>query len=297
MIRNFSNRIHLGTSLLFSVFTLYSVQLHGRGCEQAPCTIGNFALPGSQQPGAFISFGQNILDQNQVQVFLDGTDLIGKDKHFFSMETGIIYGITDDFSALLSVPVAISFKEEGSRSSGLEDIILQLEYAVFTKESACSCNEITIVANASFPTGSSHKEPETGFGSVGYFVGLTYSYTGPYWLAFTSYGAEFPTAHHGTKFGNEYLYQFGFGRNITNTKDWVLAWVAEFDGTFSERDKVHGTTDPDSGGNVIYFTPSFSASSKDWIFQMGFGFAIQQNLFGGQKRDKYLLAATIERSF
>ncbi|MBS0607458.1 MAG: hypothetical protein JSR57_10960 [Verrucomicrobia bacterium] len=290
-------RNSLRIAVLSALFSLLSFKAYARGCEQAPCTTGNFALPGSQQPGAFISFGQNILDQNQVQVYLDGIDLIGKHQNFYLMETGVIYGITDRFSALLAIPYAVRFKEGHERSSGLADIALQLEYAVFTKEFACSCHEVTIVANASFPTGSTHKSPPTGFSSVGYFIGTTYSYTGPYWLAFTSYGAEFPTTHHGTKFGNAYLYQFGFGRNITNTKNWVLAWVVEFDGTFEERSKVKGVTDPDSGGNLIYLTPSFSASSKDWIFQFGFGFAIQQNLFGHQNRNKYLAAFTIERTF
>lgn len=294
---NWLNRSYLRIALLSVSFTLFSYKAYGRGYEQAPCTTGNFALPGSQQPGAFISFGQNILDKDQVQVYLDGMDIIGKHQNFYSMETGIIYGITDSFSALLAIPYAVRFKEDHECSSGLADIALQLEYAVFTKEFSCSCHEVTIVANASFPTGSSHKSPPTGFGSVGYFIGPTYSYTGPYWFAFTSYGAEFPTTHNGTKFGNAYLYQFGFGRNIANTKNWVLAWVVEFDGTFEERTKVKGVTNPDSGGNVIYVTPSFSASSKDWIFQFGFGFAVQQHLFGNQNRNKYLAAFTIERSF
>lgn len=287
----------LKIALLSASLNLLSCNLHGKDSEQAPCTIGNFALPGSQQPGAFISLGQNILDQNQTQVYLSGIDIIGKHQNFYSMETGIIYGITDSFSGLLAIPYAVRFQEDREISSGLADIVFQLEYAVFTKEFSCSCHEITIVANASFPTGSSHKSPPTGFGSVGYFLGTTYSYTGRYWFAFTSYGAEFPTTHHGTKFGNEYLYQFGFGRNIANTKNWVLAWVAEFDGAFEERTKIKGVTDPDSGGNVIYFTPSFSASSIDWIFQFGFGFAVQQHLFGHQHRNKYLAAFTIERSF
>lgn len=236
------NRNSLRISVLSALFSLLSFKAYARGCEQAPCTTGNFALPGSQQPGAFISFGQNILDQNQVQVYLDGIDLIGKHQNFYLMETGVIYGITDRFSALLAIPYAVRFKEGHERSSGLADIALQLEYAVFTKEFACSCHEVTIVANASFPTGSTHKSPPTGLGSVQYFIGTTYSYTGPYWLAFTSYGAELPTTHHGTRFGNEYLYQFGFGRNITNTNCLSFEAVAKlpFSSAYASLETVNG---------------------------------------------------------
>ncbi|MBS0652357.1 MAG: hypothetical protein JSR39_02395 [Verrucomicrobia bacterium] len=285
------------TFALTACFSISSFSIYGADEASPSCNTGNLALPSSQQPGPLISFGQNVIDQNQTQVFVYADDFIGKSQHAIDLGAGLTYGITDDFCATFTVPFAVSYKENSAHSSGLEDIVLQLEYAVYSGNAPCSSDQVTIVANASFPTGSSSKNPPTGFGSVGYFIGTTYNHTGVYWFVFTSYGAEFPTTHHGTKSGNQYLYQFGIGRNITNTKDWMIAWMAEVDGTFEEKDKVKGLKDPNSGGNVIYLTPSLWASSKNWIIQLGFGFAVQQNLFGNQNRNKYLPTISIQRTF
>ncbi len=276
-------------SLMMVSFSIYA--------KDEQCNVGNFSVPFSQQPGPLISFGENIIDRNQVQLFLFGDDFIGKEKHFIDLVPGILYGITDDLSVFFNVPIAASDKENGHRSSGFEDLFLQFEYAIYLRNSSCFSETVTIVANASFPTGSSHKDPPTGFGAMGYFIGATYNRTWTKWFLFTSYGATFPTAHHRTKFGNSYLYQFGLGRNIADSKGWIIAWMVEVDGTFSERNKFDGSKDPNSGGNVIYLTPSLWASSKDWILQLGAGYAVQQNLFGHQKRDEYLIAFNFGRTF
>lgn len=285
-----------GPTLIFRLsllhLILFSCQIQGR---EMPCNTGNFALPVSQQPGPLIGFGENIIDRNQVQLFLFGDAFLGQKKHFIDLIPSILYGITKDFSVFFNVPVAASYQADGHRSSGLEDIFLQFEYAVYTKQSDCSSDQVTVVVNASFPTGSSHKNPPTGFGSMGYFIGTTYNRTWEKWFCFTSYGAQLTTSHHGTRFGNQYLYQAGFGRDFANAYGWLFAWMVEIDGTFAKRNKINGTIDPNSGGNAVYLNPSFWASSKKWIMQLGLGYAVQQNLFGAQTRDGYLLAFNIGR--
>lgn len=262
-----------------------------------PPLVGNFALAPSQQPGPLIGFGENIIGRNQIQVFLFGDDYVGKKKHFIDLIPGILYGITDNLSVFFNVPVAAAYKLNQNHSSGFEDLFLQFEYAIYTKESSHSSDQVTIVANASFPTGSSLKIPPTGFGTIAYFVGLTYNRTWINWFVFTSYGAELPMSHHGTQFGNQYLYQFGFGRNITNVDGWILAWMVEIDGTFSECNRIQGSIDRNSGGNVIYITPSLWASSKDWILQFGLGYAVQQTLSGNQTNNDALISLNFGRTF
>ncbi|MBS0620700.1 MAG: hypothetical protein JSS61_04490 [Verrucomicrobia bacterium] len=258
---------------------------------------GNFGLPVSQQPGPLISFGENIIGKGEVQGFLGGDGYFGEKKHSIDLMPGILYGITDACSLFFNVPVALSYRENGSHSSGLEDLFVQFEYAVYSRTSSVSSDQVTLVANASFPTGSSHKNPPTGFGAMGYFLGTTYNRTWTKWFCFTSYGVEFPTSHHGTRFGNQYLYQAGFGRNFASVGGWLLAWMVEIDGAFAERNRVNGATDRNSGGNLIYVTPSFWASSKSWIVQVGLGYAVQQNLFGNQGREGFLLALNLGRTF
>jgi hypothetical protein len=63
--------------------------------------------------------------------------------------------------------------------------------------------------------------------------------------------------------------------------------MIEFDGSYAEKDKIQGKTDPNSGGNVIFIVPSIWLSSKRWILQGGIGLPLLQNLNGHQDKIKY----------
>lgn len=288
----------IGLGILFSLsLGLVFSEIHGDESEEPKCKEGNFSLNASQQPGPLIAFGQYIIPKHQLQLILFGDAYIGQKQHFTDLVPRVLYGITDKFSVLYSVPFAPTNQVSGYRSSGIEDVFVQFEYAIYNRDKQCSSDQITIVANVAFPTGSSHKNPPTGFGAMSYFIGTTYNHAWVNWWLFTSFGAELPTAHHGTRFGNQYLYEAGVGRNIFFKKGWIFAWLVEADGIFYERNKIHGEIDHDSGGNVIYLVPSLWASSLDWVFQFGAGYAVQQNLFGSQNREEYLFSFNIQRSF
>ncbi len=249
-----------------------------------PPTLGNFALPTSQQPGPLVSFGENIIDKGQAQLFVFADVFIGKNSCLTDVVPGILYGITNDLSFFFNVPFSPGNKDRDKHSSGIEDIFAQFEYAFYNGINSNSVNQATIVANIAFPTGSSSKDPPTGFGSSSFFLGATFNHTAIDWFIFTSPGAIFTTSRHGTKFGDHFLYQFGFGRNIPSPAGWIFAWVLEFDGQYSWKDKIKGCTDPDSGGNTIYMTPSIWISSRRIILQFGAGYPIVQHLFGDQPK-------------
>ncbi len=261
--------------------------------EAAPPDIGNFALPASQQLGPLVSFGQNILLQNQVQLFLFADDYAGVNKHSIDLIPSVLYGITDNLSLFLNMPYAASYEQGSNKSTGFEDAFVQLEYAFYNGSTSCFADQATVVANVTVPTGSIQKNPSTGVGSPSFFLGTTFSRTFVDWYYFVSPGATFTTAKTGTKFGNSYLYQGGFGRNIANINGWLLAWMLEGDGTYTQKDRVQGSLDPNSGGNVIYLTPSFWASTKKLLFQLGAGWAVAQRLNGSQPQNTYLLAANL----
>lgn len=258
--------------------------------EKEPPHIGNFALPYSQQIGPLVSFGQNTLMKNQVQLFLMPADYAGKNQHFVSLAPSVVYGITDELSILASLPLAVSYQYNNKRSAGLADAIVQLEYAFYSKSTAKYLDSATIVGNVFLPTGSSNKQPPTGFGSPAYFIGGTFARMYVDWYGFTSLGAQFTTSHSGTQFGDNYLYQFGLGRNIcTIDHRWLFAWLVEANGTYTNDNRMRGHTDTNSGGNIVYITPSLWVSSKKLILQFGVGLPVVQNLHGHQNRENYLL--------
>lgn len=250
--------------------------------KDEPPAIGNFALPVSQQPSPLVSFGENIIDQGTVQLFLFGDAFIGNHNYLSDLLPAILYGITDELSLFFNIPFSPRNQLGTSQSSGLEDIFVQLEYAFYNEQNRCFVDQATFVFNVTFPTGSAVKVPPTGFGAPTFFVGATFNRMRAYWFIFTSYGALIPCSNHGTRFGNQLLYQLGFGRDLPSRAGTIFAWMVEIDGAYSYRNQIEGAIDPNSGGNVVYVTPSIWLSSKKLLFQLGIGYPVVQNLFGNR---------------
>lgn len=290
--RKIRNKERIGAFSGVTLFLFTSLSF----ADQPP-SVGNFALRSSQQPGCLIGFGQNIIDPNESELFLFTDDYIGVNKHFIDFSPQYIYGINEKLSFLLSTPYAVSYKTDSEKSNGFEDAYIQFEYAPYQNATSRYSEQWTVLSSLSFPTGSTIKDPATGAGAYSFFVGSTFSRTYVDWFYFGAAGAFFPGSNHGNKNGNSYLYQCAFGKNIANINGWILAWLTEFDGAFTERNRANGSIDVNSGGNVIYITPSFWASTNIFIFQLGAGIAALQNQNGDQTRNQYLIAGNIGISF
>jgi len=256
-----------------------------------PLPIGNFSVPFISQIAPLVGFGQLLIGEKGFLPQLTGSYVQGHNSNANVIAPNVVYGIRDDLSIFLATPFTLKNRAGASHSSGINDVMLQLEYGVYTRNRSDNVFQTTIVANVQFPTGSSSKRPPTGNGSFSYFTGATFSFTSYNWYAFVSAGANLTTSHHGTRFGNSYLYQWGFARYISqlSPKGWIFDVMLEFDGTYSERDKIRGMTNSDSGGNVIIALPSLWLSSKRWIFQWGVGFPLFQNLKGHQDKIRYTI--------
>lgn len=252
-----------------------------------PPKIGNFSLPVSQQPAGLFGFGENIIDQGQVQIFFFADEFVGKNKLTVDLLPNILFGITDNMSIYFGFPYTPIFRDNHGESNGLEDFIVQLEYAFYNKSTSTYTDQATIVGNVTVPTGSTRKDPPTGFGAPSFFIGATYNHMMIDWFVFCAPGAILTTSNHGTKFGNQFLYQFGFGRNIPSPCGWIYAWMIEFDGQYYQKNRFRGRIDPNSGGNVIFATPSLWMSNKNFLIQFGAGVPVTQNWFGDQGRIDY----------
>ena len=284
--------------LVLLCLSLFCVSALSASQTQTPPKIGNFAFRGSQQLSPLISFGQLVIDKGETMVFLTGSDFIGHKAHQTNITPSLLYGVTDNFSLSFFMPIAASYKDHQDHSSGLEDMYFQAEYAFYNKVTSQYEDMATVVANMTFPTGSTHKNPTTGVGSPSFFLGATLSRHTAEWYVFTSHGATLTTSHHRTKFGNEFLYQFGLGKVLyTIDSRWLFGCVVEMDGEYSGKDKIMGMKDNDSGGNVIYATPSLWLSSQSLILQLGIGFPVTQHLFGEQTKANYLVAGSITWAF
>lgn len=242
----------------------------------------NISLPPSQQPAPLIGFGENIIDKGTTQIYLYADAYLGRDNYTTDLIPSVLYAVRDDLSLYFSVPFALKNSIGPNQSAGIEDIFLQAEYAFYTQNAQASAWQATVVGNVTFPTGSSTKNPPTGWGAPTFFLGSTLNYTGIDWIFFTAYGGIFPLEGYNIRSGNELLYQYGFGRNIPSPSGWIFLWMVEGDGTYSWKNSVNGSTAPNSGGNVFYVTPSLWISSTRTLLQIGVGYPIVQYQYGQQ---------------
>lgn len=243
--------------------------------------IGNFSLKTSQQPGPLLGLGEHAIEKGQIQFYLLTDAWMGKNNYKTDIVPTLIYGITDKLDFHLDIPFAPKNKEGRHTSSGIEDILVELEYAFYAKSKKYSASQATVVGNITFPTGSAKKNPKTGFSSPSFLLGLTYNYTTITWLYFGATGINLTTKHKGIKIGNQFLYQAGIGRNICTPPGWIYAWMIEFIGLYSWKDTINNSKDPNSGGNQFSIVPSLWISSEKLILQFGVGFPIQ-HLYGNQ---------------
>lgn len=251
--------------------------------------IGNFSVPTATQISPLLGFGQLLVGENIFFPQITGTYSRGHSSSFNVIAPSVTYGVRDDLALFFLAPFDIRSRDGSSHSSGIRDVLLQAEYGFYFSSGSDYTCQSTVVANVQFPTGSSSKSPPTGAGSFSYFLGTTYAYTSFNWFAFVSPGANLTTRRHGTKFGNSFLYQCGFARYIKqlSPQGWVFDLMLEFEGAYTVKDRIHGKTNPDSGGNVIFATPSLWLSSNRVIIQWGIGFPILQKLNGHQDKIRY----------
>lgn len=260
--------------------------------------VGNFCLPLSQQPGPLVGFGQNVVDQGDFQLFGYIDQYKGKEKNFIEALPFILYGLSEKLVLMVSSACALKFKEGSYVSRGIEDLVVQLEGVVYASETVGVVDEITLVGNMSFPTGLASQQPPTGFGAPTVFLGFTASRTKTDWYYFTAMGGVLPTSHHQTRFGKQFLYQFGLSKNIAyKTDSWMLAWMVELDGVYKQRDKIKGVIDANSGGNTVILGPSLWFSTQRFVLQGGISVVVAEHLFGMQNKDKYFAAVDVGWKF
>lgn len=288
------------TLLRFAIIILLFHSYDILYCAKAEETekIGNFLLPTSQMPGPLYGFGQNIVDQHDFQIFFNLFQIGGKKVNFTDLIPGLLYGIRNDLSLYIGLPFTPLYKIDDNRSRGVEDLFAQLEYTLYGKIRSTSVTQATLIGNITLPTGSSKKNPHTGFGSPSFFLAATLSYTAHYWYIWLQGGAILTTKHHGTKFGNQFLYQSGIeGVIATPRSEWLIAWMVEFFGTYEQKSTICNLKNANTGGNTFYIGPSLWASSDKWLIQLGIAFPPAQHLFGVQPKIHYFLESYIAYKF
>jgi len=270
-------------TLYVSIIICTSIVARESDEEVHQLRVGNFAVPGSMQPGPLLGFGQNIIDQFDTLAVVYPIMIFGERQHFIDIAPEVLYGVRDDLSLILAFPTAVSFKYDGHHSSGSLDTIVQLEYAPYSQHKPTETNQISFVGSMIFPTGNECKQPATGFGSLSFFLGAVGVHLATEWYGYTSFGVLFPTKSDNVKPGNHIIYQAGVGKNIAyRAEKWTLMWMLELSGIYNQKTKVNGIKDPNSGSNTVIMGPALWFSTDRFLLEAGIAPVISEHVFGDQ---------------
>lgn len=266
------------------LFIFYAIAIHAREEDNGPSLKeGNLALPTSQQPSPLFCFGQNIVDKGDFQLFGLANCLVGDQKNFSELTPYFIYGISDTFSLTAGIPFATQFKINNDKSSGIQDIFVQGEYAFFNKDALHYAQQATLVANITFPAGSTNKVPATGNGAPTFFLGLTANHMSKNWYLFASPGVTIIPSSSNTAAHNVFFYQWGIARNLYyQPSKMVVTLLLEFFGLYnklsSAADIVVAPANRNFGINNLFIGPSLWVATERFILSTGIAFPAMQEL-------------------
>ena|SRR3990167_373925 len=242
-------------------------------------------------PVTTFGFGQNIVDKKNLLFYPYIYFFTGKNTHLVELAPAFLYGITNWLSLYVIIPFFTPYKINGVTSSGLSNIIIQMEYAFIQQISDTAINEATIVINVSPP--SAHLKtsfdlcctPTTLANSASFFLGATASHTSLDWYIYGSAGVTISVTKECTHYGNSWLYEAGIGHYLASVhKQYTLAGILEFNGVYNQKNSAFGQHIQNSGGNTFYIGPSLCLCANRWQVQGGFQLPAVQKLNGCQQK-------------
>lgn len=256
-----------------------------------PPSIGNFALPPSQQPGPLISLGQTLVGRNQQQFAYN------VDEPFRNQDAWWVFGISDSTAFYFDFPIAVDNGEQFNPTfSGFKKVTFQLEHALYSAGDAKHQDQATVVGALYVPlTEKVLSGLPSGFGSPAVLLGATYARTTVDWYSFISPGVRLMTADHNVRLGTEYLYQAGLGRVLLSASDkYIFMTLMELNGQYTEKAAEFGLIRPNTGGNIVTLTPSLSFETPSVIVQVGVGFPVVHHLNGVQGYADYTFSMCVQ---
>jgi hypothetical protein len=270
-----------------------------------PILEGHLALPTSQQTSPIFCFGQNIVDKGDKQAFAFLNSFIGKNNNFTDIIPNFFYGIRDNFSVIVGIPIVANCTSpsQACLKQGFDAIFMQFEYAFYNDDHTTYANQMTFVANAFAPLRSNNtcdgnRAVVTGPASLAFanldspscFLGMTASHMATDWYYFISSGGVIPLEFHGRKGDSQFLYQGGISRNIYYIPNQlIISGLLELFGTLS-KPNITSSRDKQSCSlnNSFYIGPSFWIATEKFIFNFGIAFPVTKQK--GPAKNRFLFA-------
>ncbi len=222
-----------------------------------------------------------------------------------ALHAELIYGITQDLTVGLAVPLVQRRSERGLApgvsqvdrdATGVGDALLRAKWRFFHRFSGSTQYHAAIVGGVKVPLGNTGSDPPLGSGSTDYLAGATVSRDGLRSYVWASALLRLNGEAFGRKRGNEYRYDAAVG-----IRPWIprytgldLLPLVEVNGVTADRTVVNGLEQADTGGTVVAISPGFWLTHRNWALKGAVKLPVFQELRGSQPEFDYTVVFSIE---
>jgi len=217
-----------------------------------------------------------------------------------SFHTEIMYGVTGDLAVTLSVPTILG-RTVGEAvgnipRTGLGDISLRTKYRFWRVDRPGIQDAAAVIFGLKLPTGDYENTPPLGSGSTDVLFALAAARESRRWYYFGNVRYRLNTNGSTMQFGNRFLADVAFGVRpwLTEYLKPDLVVMVEANWESLQRNKINGTELRDSGGEMLFISPGFFLTLRNWAFKGGIQFPVNQELNGPQAKTDYRFALAIE---
>ena len=267
--------------------------------DEPPAT-GNFALPRSQRPASFYSFGSNIIDKGQLLARTTPNLFKTTEARYIGSGATLLYGTSSNSSLLFSLPMTPSSKDRHEEHSGFGDGGLQGEYAFYQHSSVKDTEQAAIISGFTLPSGTSR----IGVGTFSYFIGGVYHHVWKDWVWFAAPGLLQFRGNPTIRLAPRGYYELGVGRNIAaQSGEYIFTGFLEVNGQYDGKNPSRTPVTRSSGGsvlsdgNLLFFSPSLWLSTQHWAFEFGVSLPITQHWIGTRNQVNYYLGSAVAYTF
>lgn len=228
----------------------------------------------------------------------------GEKEREYVLHTEIIYGITADLAVTLAVPYFLDRKSDAGgverSSSGMGEILVRTKYRFWRKDSLGMQDAAAFIVGIKLPTGDDDKTPKLGSGSTDFLFGLTAARESLVWFYFGDIRYRLNTEGSGDlEKGDRFFVDLAIG-----IRPWLVDYLkpdlvvlAELNWETLMRNKLDGAHIEDSGGSLLFISPSFFFTYRNWAVKGGVQLPVYQYLYGEQPEVDYRFKLAIETHY
>ncbi|MEN8135465.1 MAG: transporter [Thermodesulfobacteriota bacterium] len=237
-----------------------------------------------------------------VEVEIEGekNSSVGEKEKEYALHSEIIYGITTDLSATLALPLVLDKMAESGgikeSSSGSGDLEMRLKYRFWRHDQPGIQDAAAVIIGTKLPTGDDDTNPRLGSGSTDFTFGLTAARESLVWYYFGDLRYRLNTKDDRAKSGDRFFADVAIGIRPWPTEylkpDLVL--LAELNWETWLRNEFNGTDVANTGGDRLFFSPSFFFTIRNWAIKGGVQLPLYHDLHGDQPEDDYRFKLAVE---